>query len=215
MNRRVRRVVRTWLPTAVIGAICVAVVIGAVAMQNSWWTAPAPKPAADQQAADGMSRFDRAGVDYFTRAGAVRVRIGDDALPADELGLAAEGESTIEPLVPVRAVVLADEPLVLEAVSSVSVTSTGNRVTAVTLMPDTGRSWQSVSGELERTALTWGWTEGQLARLSSDLAAAAQGGDGGGYSAALPRIPSRGALVSAAVVVDGGVTVSFTIEPAL
>src|SRR3546814_19927457 len=76
-------------------------------MQNSWWTQTDPTPAGDQQAADGMSRFARAGVDFFTRDGIVRLELRPDAAPAPEFGLAADETATIEPNLTVPALVLA------------------------------------------------------------------------------------------------------------
>src|SRR3546814_16513507 len=98
-------------------------------MQNSWWTQTDPTPAGDQQAADGMSRFDRAGVDFFTRDGIVRLELRPDAAPATELGLAADEPATIEPIVPVPAMVLAKAGVfVVAGVAAGHFTPPGDRV---------------------------------------------------------------------------------------
>src|SRR3546814_19627810 len=97
-------------------------------MQNSWWTQTDPTPAGDQQAADGMSRFDRAGVDFFTRDGIVRLELRPDAAPATELGLAADETAPIAPIVPVTALVLATDGVFTgEGVEEVTPTTAGDR----------------------------------------------------------------------------------------
>jgi hypothetical protein len=196
----------------VIAAICIAVIAGAFAMQSSWWTQTSPPPADDQQTSDGMSRFDRAGTDYFTRDGILRLELRPDAAPATELGLEAHASATIEPIVPVTAVVLgADGVFVVDGVGSITLTTVGDQVHSVRLVPESSGSWQSASAELERTALAWGWTAEQIEQLSVDLADAARVSEAGAYSAALPRIAARGADVEAEVTVDGAVEVALTI----
>lgn len=205
-----RRRLLSWLPTAIVGAICVAFVVGAIAIQNSWWTAPTGTPAGDQQEADGASRFDTAGVDYFTRDGSVRLKLRDDAAAATELGLPAAGERTIEPLVPVTVVVLGpDGAFAVRGVSSFTVTTAADAVTAVSVVPDLPPSWQSASADLERSALAWGWQQQDVDTLSEDLTTAARAADGSAYAAALVPLQSKGVVVDARVAVDGGATVTY------
>jgi hypothetical protein len=205
-----RRRLLSWLPTAIVAAICVAFVVGAVAMQSSWWTAPTGTPAVDQQEADGASRFDTAGVDYFTRDGSVRVKLRDDAASATDLGLPADGERTVEPIVPVTVVVLGpDGAFAVRGVSSFTVTTSADEVTAVSVIPDLPPSWQSASADLERSALNWGWQQSDIDTLTADLAAAARSADGTAYAAALVPLPSKGLVVDARIAVDGGATVTY------
>ncbi|KOS11473.1 hypothetical protein XI38_06435 [Microbacterium aurantiacum] len=58
--------------------LCAGFVVGAIAMQNSWWIDPTEHPAADQVAPDGMSLYGDAGMAYFTREGTLRVRLSLD-----------------------------------------------------------------------------------------------------------------------------------------
>ena len=72
LTRRQRRAL-SWVPITVVAIICVAIAWGALSIQNSWWTDPAQTPSTDQVTDDGMSTFTRAGVDYLTRQGVVRI----------------------------------------------------------------------------------------------------------------------------------------------
>ena len=211
-----RRAIMSWIPISIVALICVGIALGAVAMQNSWWTQANPDPSADQQAPDGTSMFDTAGVDYFTRDGVVRIKIRSDGLDASELGLDADGTETFEPRVPVKAIALGgDGAFYLDLVDSFTLTTAEDRVQSIELVPDGPGTWQSVSSQLQQVGAEWGWTQDQLDQLQTDLGTAAQADDAAGYSAQLPQIESRGALVSANVVVDtdsSAVGLSFTIS---
>lgn len=201
-KRAKRRALLSWVPTVLIAVICAAVVVGAIAVQNSWWAETAPRASTDQRASDGMSLFDSNGVDFFTREGVVRVRIGDEALPATDLGLEADGAKTIEPLVPVLLVVLTGEgAITLELVRAFTVTSADDEIVSIDVSPESNGTWTSASSQLAGLAPTWGWTPEQLQQLESDLAASQLAGDEP-YSAELPAVPHKGAMVSAEVEVD-------------
>lgn len=211
---RTRRRVLSWLPTALVALVCVGFVVGAIAMQNSWWTSPTGAPAADQQASDGSSRFDQAGIDYLTRDRSARIKLRDDAEPATDLGLAADGDRTIEPLVPVTLVILgSDGAVAMQNVSSFEVSTSGDRIAAVTVSPDLVPSYQNVQADLATNAARWGWSDADLQRLTDDLAAAAQGADGA-YGAELPTIRHNGIDIDAHVTIDGGAMVAYTFSRA-
>lgn len=210
-----RRVILSWIPTAVIALICGAVALGAITMQNSWWVQPDAAPAADQESADGMSRFDTAGVHWFTRNGVVKMKLREEGASATDLGLARDGLATIEPIVPVDVVVLTpDGVLALDLITSITVETSQDRVESLTLRRDGNGAWTSASSDLAGVADDWGWTPDQLDRLVVDLTAASRVGGATAYSAELPFIQARGARVGARVDVDtaaSSTSLSFTI----
>lgn len=211
-----RQAMRSWIPISIVALLCVAFVVGVFAVQNSWWTAEDPQPTADQAASDGMSVFSGPGVDFLAREGVVRVKVRTDALPAAELGLEPEAARTIEPIVPVRAVVLgADGAFTVDLVKSFTLTTANDRVDAVELVQDGRGRWTAIYPQLERIAPAWGWTEEQLEQLQTDLATASRNSSAPTYSARLPEVVHKGALVSAEVTIDvdgGDVGLAFTIR---
>ncbi|WP_374977952.1 hypothetical protein ACEYYH_09610 [Microbacterium trichothecenolyticum] len=56
-----------------------------------------------------MSVFTESGVDYLTREGTLRMRVGSGSLPSSELGLDANGARSFEPIVPIEAVAIAPD----------------------------------------------------------------------------------------------------------
>ncbi|MDW4572458.1 hypothetical protein R8Z57_06645 [Microbacterium sp. M3] len=217
-QRRSRRRLLSWIPISIVALICVGFVVAALLMQNSWWIDDDRPASADQQASDGMSMLTDPGVDYLTRKGILRVRVGEDALPAAELGLEADGSRTFEPLTPVQAVVIADDgAFYVDLVRSFTVTTAGGRVESVALVRETNGDWLSMLPVLQDAAESWGWTDEDLARLEEDLTSAAHEGDGKQYSAQLGPVEHNGALSSATVDVDldsSEVTVSFVVADA-
>lgn len=210
-----RRRLRSWLPISIVALLCAGFVVGAIAMQNSWWIDPTEHPAADQVAPDGMSLYGDAGMAYFTREGTLRVRLSPDSLPASTLGLDPSGNESFEPRVPISAVVLgADGAFRLDLVESFEVTTVGDLIQAIELNQVGNRAWTSVSGELEDLAESWGWSPADLDRLQDDLTQAARE-TSGAYSASLPQIEHNGALVSIEVTIepDSNVNLSFSFSP--
>lgn len=215
-TRARRRTILSWIPTVVIALICAGVVVGAFAMQTSWWVQPDARPAPDQEAADGMSIFDAAGVHWFTRHGVVKVALRSGSTEASGLGLDSDGSRRIEPIVPIDAVVLTpDGVLTFESISSIDITTVENRVTSVTIGHDGDGAWTSVFARLEALAASWGWTTDDLDGLVADLAAASQESGATAYSADLPVIAVRGAQAHAQVDVDtatASTTLRFTLS---
>ena len=211
-----RRTFLSWIPISLVAFVCVLFVVGVIAIQNSWWTSDNPEPAADQAASDGMSVFSDPVVDYFTREGTVRVKVRSDSLSASNLGLEPDAVKTFEPLVPVSAVLLAaDGAFTLDLVKAFTITTSNNRVERIELVQDSSGMWLAVYPELGRIAPAWGWTPEQLAQLQADLATASQTTDQTAYSAELPKVTHKGAIVSAEVTVKpnaGNVGLAFTIE---
>lgn len=182
----------SWMPISIVALLCIAVVVGVVAVQNSWWT-DTSAPSDDQQAPDGMSMFGDPGVDFFTRDGTVRVKVRADSLPATELGLEPDAAAVFESIVPISAVILgADGAFTLDLVKTITVTTAGNLVESVDLVQDGRGSWLSIYPQLQRIAPSWGWTAEQLDQLQADLTAASRESASSRYSATLPHVEHKG-----------------------
>lgn len=215
-QRRSRRRLLGWIPTAIAAAICVGVVVAAILMQNSWWTDPERPATADQQAPDGMSMLGDPGVDYLTRQGALRIRIGPDSLTATELGLEPDGSQAFEPITPVQAIVVAPAgSFHLDVTRSFTVVVSDDEVQSVQLVPESDGTWRTALSHLQRIAPYWGWTEAEIDQLEDDLTIASRAGDGQAYSAEITPAEHKGALASAEVAVDvasSQVTITFIVS---
>ncbi|NYF18303.1 hypothetical protein HDC37_003159 [Microbacterium sp. AK009] len=143
------------------------------------------------------------------------VRIGENSLPASQLGLEADGRQSFEPRTPVEAVVLGpDGSFNVDLVRSFTLVASGNRVTSVEIVREANGAWLTVLPNLERVASFWGWSDSDLDRLQDDLTAAAPA-TGDVYSARLASIEHNGALVTAEILVDvpaSEVTATFIVS---
>jgi hypothetical protein len=215
-RRRARRRLLSWIPISIVALICLGFVVASVVMESSWWIDEDRPASADQEASDGMSVFTEAGVDYLTREGTLRMRVGSGSLPSSELGLEANGSQSFEPIVPIEAVVIApDGSFHVDLVRSFTITTSNGEVESVQLVREANGDWLTVFPDLERVAKFWGWTDADLEQLQRDLTAASHDGNGKQYSAQLPAVEHNGALVSAQVDVDlpeSGATVTFAIS---
>lgn len=214
-ERRARRERRaTWITLSVVAIICAVMGVGAYAMANSWWVADAPAPSADQQLADGQSRFDRAGVDFLNRQ---RLATVDIAAPAraSELGLPSEGETPVETLVPLTVEVRGDGgEIAFPGVSRFSLQTADDRLTSLSVTPGSSGAWTTIRTDLERRAGEWGWTANDLATLEAQVGEAARE-EGDAQTVSLPRTPVDGMTVSADVVVDesGRISLRYVFAP--
>ena len=106
----------SWVPALILVVVIAGVVFTTIAVQNSWWTEEDPVASTDQKATDGSSKLSDAGLDYVNVEGALRVRVGEGALPATEIGLGADEEKSASFRRPVRTIVAAgDETYVVDA----------------------------------------------------------------------------------------------------
>ncbi|MGZ8805446.1 MAG: hypothetical protein ACXWZG_09115, partial [Microbacterium sp.] len=94
----------TWLPATILVVVIGLIVLATFVVQGSWWAEENPAASTDQKASDGSSMLTDAGFDFVNVEGIVRVRIGEGALPANELGRTDDAEKSAEFRRPVRAV---------------------------------------------------------------------------------------------------------------
>jgi hypothetical protein len=208
-ERRARRERLTTLITiSVVLVVCTAAGLGAYAMSNSWWVQGAPSPAADQQLADGQSRFDRAGVDFFNRQRLATVDVVDPA-PVSDLGLPSDGDTPIQTLVPLAVEVRgAQRVLTFPGVSSFVLTTSGDRLAALTVTPAASSTWMAIRGDLEQRSAEWGWSPSDLEDLERKVGDAGRE-EGVAQTMALPAASVDGMTALARVTVDAGGRISL------
>ncbi len=180
LTRRTRTLL-SWLPAALLVLIIGAIVVGTFTVQASWWAEDDPEASSDQKAADGGSMLTDAGFDYVNVEGVLRVRVGDGALPASDLGLRANETKEAEFRRPVRALIAAgDEVHVVEDVVTVTATATDDRLAAVTVGIDGAGSWRGAIDGLRARADEFGWDASQFEGRDERLLAFHSTGPGEG-----------------------------------
>lgn len=204
MSRRGgNRFVRVWLAPLVL-VVAVGVMAGLLFwFYNSWWVDPGRAPSSDQRAADGTTMFTSAGMDYAAATGVMIIRVSDESLDAEALGLDDDEVRRVDPEVPVEVRILgADGALVLDFVDAVSVTTVDGAISRVELEPWGSGRYREHTALLDSRAETIGWTEEDLARLEADLGDAQRASDDGTYDAVLPPGRNIGADVTARLSID-------------
>jgi hypothetical protein len=207
----------TWLPATILVVVIGLIVLATFAVQGSWWAEDRPAASTDQKAPDGSSMLTDAGFDYVNVEGLLRVRIGEGALPADQLGMPADGEKSAEFRRPIRAVVAGGEDVyVVDDIAALSAVTQNGALSSVTLVFDSPGTWTDAVNKVRDLAPTFGWEEAQMAGLDAELAEFNRDGTGDAFTAVVG--PSHGgAQVTATLSFfrGGGATpVSLTFEPA-
>ena len=211
-----RRGLLTWLPAAILVLVILLVVVAAFAVQGSWWAEENPAASSDQKASDGSSMLTDAGFDYVNVEGTVRVRIGEGALAADQLGLGGDAQKSAEFRRPVRAVIAGrDDVYVVDDVIALTAASRDGELASVTLTLDNPGTWSDAVAEVRGLAPTFGWDETQIDALDDELGRFNRNATDGAFTATVG--PSDGgARVTATLVFDRGngtMLVSLTFEP--
>lgn len=188
----------TWITLAIAAVICVVIGVGAYAMSTSWWTEESPVAASDQQLADGQSRFDRAGQDFFNRQGRVTVDLSS-ATSASDLGLPLTGTTAVDTLVPLSLDIrTAGEDITFGGVSHFEIMTGQDSVTGISVEPASSGSWSAISRDLRSRATAWGWSDADLATLGDQVGSAARN-EGVASTVSLPAVASGGLDIAADV----------------
>lgn len=216
LTRRTRTLL-SWLPAALLVLIIGAIVVGTFTVQASWWAEDDPEASSDQKAADGGSMLTDAGFDYVNVEGVLRVRVGDGALPASDLGLRANETKEAEFRRPVRALIAAgDEVHVVEDVVTATATATDDRLTAVTVGIDGAGSWRGAIDGLRARADEFGWDASQFEGLDERLLAFNSTGSGEVFEVEIGPGADADTAVTAEVAFfrqGGATTVSLRFAP--
>jgi hypothetical protein len=216
LTRRTRTLL-SWLPAALLVLIIGAIVVGTFTVQASWWAEDDPEASSDQKAADGGSMLTDAGFDYVNVEGVLRVRVGDGALPASDLGLRANETKEAEFRRPVQALIAAgDEVHVVEDVVTATATATDDRLTAVTVGIDGAGSWRGAIDGLRARADEFGWDASQFEGLDERLLAFNSTGSGEVFEVEIGPGADANTAVTAEVAFfrqGGATTVSLRFAP--
>lgn len=216
LTRRTRTLL-SWLPAALLVLIIGAIVVGTFTVQASWWAEDDPEASSDQKAADGGSMLTDAGFDYVNVEGVLRVRVGDGALPASDLGLRANETKEAEFRRPVRALIAAgDEVHVVEDVVTATATATDDRLAAVTVGIDGAGSWRGAIDGLRARADEFGWDASQFEGLNERLLAFNSTGPGEVFEVEIGPGADADTAVTAEVAFfrqGGATTVSLRFAP--
>jgi len=210
------RALLAWLPATILIVVIGLVVLVTFAVQGSWWAEENPAASADQKAADGSSMLTDAGFDYVNVEGIVRVRIGEGALPAEELGMGADMEKTAEFRRPVRAIIVGGEEVhVVDDIAALTAVTAAGELASVTLAFDAAGTWTDAVNRVRSLAPTFGWDVAQIDVLESELADFNRDGTDDAFTAVIG--PSEGgARVTATLIFDRGsgtTPVTLTFEP--
>ncbi len=207
----------TWLPATILVVVIGLIVLATFAVQGSWWAEENPAASADQKASDGSSMLTDAGFDYVNVEGVVRVRVGEGSLPADELGMPADGEKSAEFRRPVRAIMAGgDDVYVVDDIAGLTAVTRNGELASVTLAFDGAGTWSDATGRVSALAPTFGWDQAQIDGLDDELAEFNRTGEGDVFTAVVG--PSTGgAQVTATLTFyagSGATPVTLTFEPA-
>jgi hypothetical protein len=207
-----RRRLLSWLPSVVLLLIIGGFAVAAVGVNNSWWVDPEPTAAPDQTAPGGSSVFTDAGVDYLRRTGLVVVRMDGEALPAEVLGLAPDGERTVT----------VDRPLMVQAfgsagalavdeASAVTLRTAGGELVGIDVLVD-GGDFTAAHAELAAVADLYGWEAEEVAGVVEQIAEAKRADPDSPATATVGPGEKVGLFVSATLIAAGGAQLVYTAE---
>ena len=183
----------TWLPATALLIVVGLVVLGTFAVQGSWWAEENPAASSDQKASDGSTMLTDAGFDYVNVEGTARVRIGEGALPAEQLGMGSDAEKSAEFRRPVRVIMAGgDDVYVTEDIGALTAVTRTGELASVTLAFDNPGTWAQSIDRMRSIAPTFGWDEAQIDALDAELTAFNQDGTGDSFTAEIG--PSEGAV---------------------
>jgi hypothetical protein len=206
----------TWLPATILVVVIGLVMLATFAVQGSWWAEENPAASTDQKASDGSSMLTDAGFDYVNVEGVVRVRIGEGALPANDLGMNDDAEKSADFRRPVRAIMAGgDDVYVVDDIAALTAVTAAGELASVTLAFDGAGTWADAVNRVSSLAPTFGWDQAQIAALDDDIAEFNRSGNGEVFTAVIGP-SSGGARVTATLTFSSGsgaTTVTLTFEP--
>jgi hypothetical protein len=195
-----RRVIGFWVSIAAMLLVIATAVVLALGFNNSWWVQSNPTASHDQIASDGSSVFTQAGIDFYTRTGAVDITMGSTRPSAADLGLADSGTKHLDFLVPLTVTAKATQAVTFTDVDALDVITAGGKVSAVEIRPNA--TYAEMVGAVSALAPKVGWSSDAVAQFQKDLVADRQKNHGDKFTATIGPAASTGIRVSATLSGD-------------
>jgi hypothetical protein len=199
-RKHLRRVIGFWISIAVMLLVIATAVVLSFGFNNSWWVQKNPVASNDQVASDGSSVFTQAGIDYFTREGAVTITMTSARPTAAELGLPASDTTHVEFLVPLTVTANGKKPVIFDELDGLDLVTSGGKLTALEIVPNA--SYQQLLGEVSALAPKVGWSASAVERFKANLIASRQQNNGEKFTATIGPSASTGIRVSATLSGD-------------
>lgn len=199
-----RRVIGFWVSIVAMLLVIATVVVLSFGFNNSWWVQKNPVASNDQVASDGSSVFTQAGIDFYTRTGALRITMTPTRPTAAELGLPASGTRHLDFLVPLTVTAKGTEALSFSDVDGLDVFSSGGKLTAIEIRPTA--TYARMLGEVSSLAPKVGWSPAAVAQFQANLIADRQKNHGDSFTATIGPAAATGVRVSATLSGDASST---------
>ena len=190
-----RRVIGFWISIVAMLLVIATVVVLSFGFNNSWWVQKNPVASNDQVAADGSSVFTQAGIDFFTRKGAVNVTMTTARPTSAELGLAASATKHLHFLVPLTVIAKGTQAVTFADVDGFDLISSGGRLAAIEIRPNA--TYQQLLGDVSALAPKVGWSESAVEQFQASLVASRQQNHGDKFTATIGPAATTGMRVSA------------------
>jgi hypothetical protein len=205
-----RRVIAFWVSIAAMLLVIATVVVLALGFNNSWWVKANPVASHDQVASDGSSVFTQAGIDFYTRTGAVDITMSSVRPSAAALGLADSGTKHLDFLVPLTVTAKAAKAVTFTDVDGLDVITAGGKVSAVEIRPNA--TYAQMVSAVSALAPKVGWSSDAVAQFQSDLIADRQKNHGDKFTATIGPAATTGMRVSATLSGDASSTPELVIR---
>jgi hypothetical protein len=195
-----RRVIGFWISILAMLLVIATAVVLTLGFNNSWWVQKNPVASNDQVASDGSSVFSQAGIDYFTREGAVNVTMTSARPSAAGLGLPASDTTHLDFLVPLTVTMKATKAVTFPSVDGIDLVTSGGKLTAIEIVPNA--TYQEMLAEVSALAPKVGWSSSAVAGFRADLVADREQTHGDKFSATIGPSATTGMRVSATLSGD-------------
>ena len=190
-----RRVIGFWISIVAMLLVIATAVVLSVGFNNSWWVQKNPVASNDQVARDGSSVFTQAGIDFFTREGAINITMTSARPATTDLGLAPSATKHLDFMVPLTVTAKGTQSVTFTEVNGLDLITSGGKLAAIEIRPDAG--YPQLLGDVSALAPKVGWSSDAVAQFQANLIANRQQNHGDKFSATIGPAATTGMRVSA------------------
>jgi hypothetical protein len=194
-RKHLRRVVGFWASIVGMLLVIATVVVLSFGFNNSWWVQQNPVASNDQIARDGSSTFTQAGIDFYTRKGAVNITMTSVRPTAAELGLQSSGTRHLDFLVPLSVTATGTQPVTFTDANGIDLITAGGKLSAVEIRPS--GSYPDFLRDVSALAPMVGWSSEAVAQFQANLVSNRQQNHGDKFTATIGPAASTGIRISA------------------